>query len=98
MVQGDAYSIDVEISNNGILLTADDVSLVEVALLNLIKTYPGEVTFSDGKFRFPVTQAETFGLPALCPVQVRVKFPGGDVIGSDMQQIDVMRALSRAVI
>ena len=98
MVQGDAYSIDVEISNNGILLTADDVSLVEVTLLNLIKTYPGEVTFSDGKFHFPVTQTETFCLPTLCPMQVRVKFPGGDVIGSEMQRIDVKHALSRAVI
>lgn len=98
MVQGDAYSIDVEIINNGILLTADDVSLVEITLLNINKTYPGEVSFSDGKFRFPVTQAETFGLPTFCPMQVRVKFPGGDVIGSEVQRLDVKQALSKAVI
>lgn len=53
MVQGDAYSIDVEITNEGQTLSPPAVSLVEVALLNLVKTYPGDVTFSDGKFHFP---------------------------------------------
>lgn len=28
-------------------------------------------------------------------MQVRVKFPSGDVIGSEMQRLDVKRALSR---
>ena len=63
MVQGDAYSIDVEITNEGQTLSPPAVSLVEIALLNLVKTYPGDVTFSDGKFHFPLTQTETFGLP-----------------------------------
>ena len=98
MVQGDAYSIEVEITNEGQTLSPPAVSLVEIALLNLVKTYPGDVTFSDGKFHFPLTQTETFGLPTVCPMQVRVKVPSGDVIGSEMQQIDVKRALSRAVI
>ena len=92
------YSIEVEITNEGQALSPPAVSLVEIALLNLVKTYPGDVTFSDGKFHFPLTQPETFGLPTVCPMQVRVKFPSGDVIGSEMQQIDVKRALSRAVI
>ena len=98
MVQGDAYSIDVEITNEGQALSPPAVSLVEIALLNLVKTYPGDVTFSDGKFHFPLTQTETFGLPTVCPMQVRVKFPSGDVIGSEMQRLDVKRALSRKVI
>ena len=51
-----------------------------------------------GKFHFPLTQTETFGLPTVCPMQVRVKFPSGDVIGSEMQRLDVKRALSRKVI
>lgn len=98
MVQGDAYSIEVEITNDGQTLSPPTVSLVEIALLNLVKTYPGDVTFSDGKFHFPLTQTETFGLPTVCPMQVRVKFQSGDVIGSEMQKIDVKRALSKAVI
>lgn len=98
MVQGDAYSLDIEIKNNGEAVTAAQVDTVEVALLTLVKKYPDEVTYSDGKFHFPLTQTETFGLPAVCPMQVRVKFPGGDVIGSEMQQVDVLRSISRAVI
>ena len=54
MVQGDAYSIEVEITNEGQTLSPPAVSLVEIALLNLVKTYPGDVTFSDGKFHFPL--------------------------------------------
>ena len=60
MVQGDAYSIEVEITNEGQALSPPAVSLVEIALLNLVKTYPGDVTFSDGKFHFPLTQPEIF--------------------------------------
>lgn len=98
MVQGDAYQIDVEITNEGTVLDPSAVSLVEIALLNLIKTYPGDVTFSDGKFHFPITQTETFALPQVCPMQVRVKFPSGDVIGSEMQDINVKRSISKAVL
>ena len=98
MVQGDAYSIDVETTNEGQTLSPPAVALVEIALLGLVKTYPGDVTFSDGKSHFPLNHTETFALPTVCPMQVRVKFPSGDVIGSEMQQIDVKRALGRAVI
>ena len=38
MVQGDAYSIEVEITNEGQTLSPPAVSLVEIALLNLVKT------------------------------------------------------------
>lgn len=98
MVQGDAYRIELTISSDGLTLTGDGVELVEVTLLGFKRCYPGEVTYADGKFFFPVTQEETFHLPPLCPMQVRVKFPGGDVVGSPVQMIDVERALSKAVI
>lgn len=97
MVQGDSYSIDVDIKSAGAALSIDSIDKVEITLLNLIKTYPGTVTYSDGKFHFPLTQQETLNLPTLCPMQVRVKFITGDVIGSDIQHIDVLRVLSRTV-
>ena len=31
-------------------------------------------------------------------MQVRVKFPSGDVIGSEMQDINVKRSISKAVL
>lgn len=98
MTQGDAYSLELTIQNRGEPLDISTVELVEVTLLNLVRTYPDEVTYSDGKFHFPVTQSETFKLPPACPMQVRVKFTGGDVIGSPMQMVNVAASLSKAVL
>ena len=98
MVQGDAYNIELTIRNQGALLDIDAVETVEVQLLNINRVYPGEVQYSDGKFLFPVTQEETFKLPTSCPIQVRVKLKGDDVIGSCMQYIDVCSVLSRVVL
>ena len=67
MVQGDAYSIDVEITNEGQALSPSSVSLVEIALLNLVKTYPGDVTFSDGKFHFPSRRRRPSGFRPSAP-------------------------------
>ena len=71
---------------------------MEVTLLNLTRSYPEEVTYSDGKFHFPITQQETFKLPPMCPMQVRVKFIGGDVVGSMIQMVEVAGAISKAVL
>lgn len=98
MVQGDAYSIDVNISLQGKPVDISDIELVEITLINRAKVYPGEVTYSDGAFHYPVTQEETMNFPPLCSMQVRVKFTSGDVIGSDVQKIDVQRVLSKVVL
>lgn len=98
MVQGDAYSIDVTIKNQNESLHIENVELVEITLLSITRSYPNEVTYSDGKFHFPITQEETFALPTLCPMQVRVKFSGGDVVGSEIQMIKVAGAISKAVL
>lgn len=98
MVQGDAYSIDITIKNLGKAVPIETVEKVEVTLLNLTRSYPEEVTYSDGKFHFPVTQTETFKLPPVCPMQVRVKFTGGDVVGSMIQTVKVAGAISKAVL
>lgn len=98
MVQGDAYSIDIAIKNMGEAIPIETVEKVEVTLLNLTRSYPEEVTYSDGKFHFPITQQETFKLPPMCPMQVRVKFTGGDVVGSMIQMVEVAGAISKAVL
>lgn len=98
MVQGDEYSLDITISNQGEALNIGDVAEIEFTLLNIVKKYPDTVSYSDGKFKFPLIQAETFGLPPICPIQIRVKFGSGDVIGSEMKKISVKNSLSKAVI
>ena len=98
MVQGDAYYIDLSIKNNGEPLDVGSVETVEFMLLNLQKLYPGDVSFDGEKFHFPVTQEETFQLPALCPMQIRVKFKSGNVVGSEVQKINVKYSLSKVVL
>ena len=34
----------------------------------------------------------------MCPMQVRVKFTGGDVVGSMIQMVEVAGAISKAVL
>lgn len=98
MVQGDAYSIDITIQSQGQSINVNSVELVEITLLNLTRSYPEEVTYSDEKFHFPITQQETFKLPPICPMQVRVKFASGDVIGSKIQMVEVAGSISKAVL
>lgn len=98
MVQGDSYNLSVTIKNKGQPLDVASVEKVEISLLYLQKSYPGEIGYEDGNFLFPLTQQETFRLPKFCQMQVRVKFKSGDVIGSEKKQIDVSAALSKAVL
>lgn len=98
MIQGDAYNIELRITSQGEALDVEQVEAVEVVLGGLRRVYPDEVAYSDGKFLFPVTQEETFRLPPSCPMQVRVKFRGGDVIGSPSQMVNVAASLSKAVL
>ena len=99
MVQGDSYKIDIDIKNAGEALDINDVDKVEIVLQNIIKTYPqGGVTYSDGTFHFPLTQQETMKLSPSCLMQVRVKFVSGDVIGSEIQNIEVKRSISKVVL
>lgn len=98
MVQGDSYNLSVTIKNKGQPLDVASVEKVEISLLYLQKSYPGEIGYEDGNFLFPLTQQETFRLPKFCQMQVRVKFKSGDVLGSEKKQIDVSAALSKAVL
>lgn len=98
MVQGDSYNLDVTIKNNGAAIDTADIEAIEFILHSLKKMYPEDVAYTEGKFRVPITQQETFRLPSRCQMQVRVKFKGGDVIGSEIKQIDVERSLSKAVL
>ena len=84
--QGDAYALPIQIRLNGELINADDVDTVEFTLGEALrKLYPGDVTYEpgDNTFYLPLTQADTFSVPANGSVtlDIRVKFTGGDVIG-----------------
>ncbi len=101
MMQGDGYGLPIEIFRaDGTPVTDTEVTDVEVTLGSLRKTYKlGEVTFSDGKWFFPVTQQETFSLEAQRQrCQVRILWPDGTVEGVSLGEILVTESLSREVL
>lgn len=98
-MQGDSYSIKIKISQDGLPLTPEMVEEVEIAIGSYIKKYPGEVSYLDESWLFPVSQKESFAMMAVPqPCQLRVKLAGGDVFGTDMGSIDVCDSLSKEVL
>ena len=101
--QGDRYELPVAIELGGSALTPETVETVEFMLGKVRKCYPGEVRFEpeDGSFRLPITQEESFAWPEgeTLWLDLRVKFPGGDVIGVEKKLgIAVVDAQSTEVI
>ncbi len=102
--RGDECSLAVGVALNGQAVDISDVVTAEFCLgKRLRKLYPGEVEYDAeaGEFRLPLTQEETFALPpgAALPLDVRVKFAGGEVLGSArMGAVAVCDAISGEVL
>lgn len=101
--QGDAFLLPVRLSLNGSTLNATSVETVEFCVGGLRKLFPGEVSFSEetGMFFVPLSQQETLAFPPnrAVAVDVRVRFAGGNVLGSrKMQFAAVADAVSQEVI
>ncbi len=103
MKQGDAFRLPVRVTLNGLTLDAASVETAEFCVGALRKLYPDEVAFSEeeGLFYVPLTQQETLAFPAngAVAVDVRVRFIGGDVLGSrKMRFAAVADAVSEEVL
>lgn len=100
--QGDAYNLKIKISDSNYKLNIDDVETVEIFIGDMIKTYPGVVTYDEEEdvFLFPLTQSESFMFKPGKTVtfDLRVKFTSGDVTGIQPQKIDVIKSMSKAVL
>lgn len=100
--QGDAYNLEVKVSNSNYQLNMDDVDKVEIFIGDMIKTCPGDVTYDAERdlFLFPLSQGESFMFKPGKTVtfDVRVKFKSGEVTGIQPQKIDVIRSMSKAVL
>lgn len=100
--QGDAYNLKIKVSNSNYKLNIDDVDVVEVFLGDMIKTYPGVVTYDEEEdvFLFPLTQSESlmFKPGKTVTFDLRVKFNSGEVTGIQPQKIDVIKSMSKAVL
>lgn len=101
MMQGDSYSLDIEIlTADGTVVTDTDVSNVEITIGHLRKTYAdGVVRYDSGVWKFPMTQEETFKyLPSIVRGQVRLVWKNGDVEGIPLDGIRVKESISREVL
>ena len=102
--QGDQYEVPVRISINGSDIAVSEVELVEFTMgEGLKKHYPQEVEYdsAEGCFLLPLTQEETFAFPAngSVPLDIRVKFTGGSVVGARRREsFAVADASSEAVL
>lgn len=97
--QGDGCSIPIRLTLNGETLLPADVEKAEFMLGSHVRRmYPEEVSYEDGRFYFPLTQKETMDFAAglTLPLDVRVKFIGGEVIGAvHAAQVTVTDSVSR---
>ena len=100
MMQGDAFTQEIEIRHNDEIVTPDDVTDVEITIGVLSKTYlDGELDYSEGVWKFPMTQQETFRFRGgYHSVQVRVLWPSGDIEGVDLGKIYVGESNSRRML
>lgn len=100
IMQGDAYAIPVSIT------TADNTAIndimvdsLEIVIGHLRKTYPEDITYSDEQWMFPISQEESLRLINMPqPVQVRVKFNTGEVIGVNAGTIPITVSHSKEVL
>lgn len=99
IMQGDAYSVPINITAGGTVIDDTMAETVEVMIGFIRKTYPEEITFSDGSWLFPLTQDETFKLSSFQQtVQVRVKFNSGEVIGAVVGSVQIAGSNSKEVL
>lgn len=101
MMQGDSYELKVEIlSPDKTALTPEELADVEITIGSLIKTYSdGEIIYEEGEWLVPLTQEETFKLPASrVNVQVRVKWADGNVEGQLIGQLVNHESMSKEVL
>lgn len=102
--QGDQYKLPVGLSLDGVAVakgTLYAVDTVEFYLADNLLEYradgTGQVTYENGDFLLPLTQQMTFALrSAPVPLDIRMKFLDGDVIGLDEPiKVTVAEARSR---
>ena len=103
MMQGDSCGLTINIlRSDGTVVTDADISDVEVTVGFLKKRYKDHaVTYNadSQNWRVPLTQEETFKLPAThVKAQVRVVWTDGSVEGASLGHINVLDSISKEVL
>ena len=101
MMQGDSYSIAIEVLKaDDSLVTDADVSNIEITIGNLCKTIEDGVAYDSGSgaWKFPMSQEESFQMPRRVKGQVRLVWTSGEVEGVSLGNISVDESISREVL
>ena len=103
IMQGDAYSIPIEIlTSDGIPASNVNFKDVEITLGHITKRLSNNEVFynpNEKIFEFPLTQKETFSLyESKYDIQVRVKVSENQVIGFEIKEIAIIKSKSKAVL
>lgn len=99
IMQGDSYPKPFTLRTlDGTLITPEMVTALVLSIGNLSRQYPGDITYADGKWLFPLSQAQTFGMKGMLPVQARVLFQDGSVFGGNGAPVPVLPAVNRGIL
>lgn len=99
IMQGDSYQKPFTLRTlDGTLITPEMVTALVLSIGNLSRQYPGDITYADGKWLFPLSQAQTFGMKGILPIQVRVLFQDGSVFGGNGAPVSVLPAVNRGIL
>lgn len=99
IMQGDSYPKPFTLRTlDGTLITPEMVTALVLSIGNLSRQYPGDITYADGKWLFPLSQAQTFGMHGMLPVQARVLFQDGSVFGGNGAPVSVLPAVNRGIL
>lgn len=99
--QGDDVKLNITLNINGDQIKdISNISIVEFAFGDIVKSYPDEVAFNPDNqyFVVPFSQKESFMMKEEIGVQVRVKFTDNSVIGTPIYKYIVRRSISKDVI
>lgn len=99
IMQGDQYLLPFTLrTRDGTIITDQMVKTVVLNLGTLSRKYPGDVTYRDGRWYFPLKQRQTLAMHGAVEPQARVEFPNETVFGGSGDPVDVQKALNRGVI
>lgn len=101
IMQGDQYAVSFSIKDkSGTVITDDELRDIEITVGPFTKHRP-QVSYDAEQqmWEFPLTQQETFRMDGEeVPVQLRLAFNNGDVIGVTLKNIKITPSLSREVL
>lgn len=98
-MQGDRYSVPFILrAQDGTIITDEMVKTVVLNLGNMSRQYPGDVTYSDGKWLFPMSQKQSFAMKGSVEPQARIEFNDGTIFGGAGRKILIVFSFNRGII